>query len=116
VILVGTGTELALAVAAREMLEADGVPTRVVSLPSWFVFEDQPEAYIEAVLPRAVPTVSVEAGTTMGWARYADASIGIDHFGASAPYQRLYEEFGITADAVADAARSLLAAWDEELE
>lgn len=108
VILIGSGSEVALAVTARSLLQKQGVPTRVVSLPSWFLFARQSAEYRESVLPAAVPLrVSVEAGATGGWERWvgsAGHSVGIDHFGASAPAERLYSEFGVTPEAVVDAA------------
>ncbi len=108
VVLIGTGTEVQHCVAAAAALAADGVSVRVVSMPCWEVFERQGDSYRSALLPRGVPAVSIEAGSTMGWARYADASIGIDRFGASAPGSVVMEKLGITADAVEAAARSLL--------
>ncbi len=111
VILIASGTEVALAVEARARLEAEGVPTRVVSLPSWYLFARQERRYRDAVLPPAVEArVSIEAGSTFGWRRWVGdggRSIGIDRFGASAPAEVLFEEFGITVDAVVDAARGL---------
>jgi transketolase len=110
VILIGTGSEVQVALAARELLEAGGVPTRVVSMPcaEWFAAQDQ--AYRDSVLvPAVLARVSVEAATTFGWARWvgeAGASVGIDHFGASAPYEVLYEQFGITAERVVAAAHA----------
>jgi transketolase len=105
-ILVGTGSELHLCFEAAENLEADGVPTRVVSLPCWERFEAQDEAYRESVLPFAVKKrVTVEAGVSMGWERYAGdegAIIGIDHFGASAPADTILKEFGLTEARVTD--------------
>jgi transketolase len=109
VVLVGTGTEVAVAVAAAEQLSADGTSVRVVSLPCWSRFDAQDASYRESVLPAGVPTVSVEAGVTIGWARYAQASVGIDRFGASAPGSVVLEKLGITADHVASVARDLLA-------
>jgi len=101
-----------MAVEARAVMEGEGVPTRVVSLPSWRLFMDQDAAYRESVLPAAVSArVSVEAGTTMGWDRWtgeAGAIIGLDHFGASAPWATLYEQFGITSEKVVEAARGVL--------
>jgi len=108
VILVGTGTELSLACEAAEKLEADGKKATVVSFPCWEIFEEQDEAYKASVFPAGVPVVSIEAGTTFGWAKYADKSIGHDDFGASAPAGILYKEFGITSDAMAEAAKSLM--------
>ena len=110
VLLMATGSEVQIAVAARELLEADGVPTRVVSMPCLEWFEEQPPAYKQTVLPPAVRArVSVEAGATLGWWRYvgdAGECVGIDHFGASASYHVLYEQFGLTAERVAAAARA----------
>ncbi|HEY1407829.1 MAG TPA: transketolase, partial [Promineifilum sp.] len=104
-IVIGTGSELQLAVQARELLQADGIATRVVSMPSWELFEAQDAAYKESVLPAAVRArVSVEAGITDGWQTYVGldgASVGLNRFGASAPYKIIFEELGITAEAVA---------------
>lgn len=111
-ILLASGTELSLALDARTRLEDEGVPTRVVSLPSWTLFQAQSESYRFRVLPPAVTArVSVEAATTFGWERWVGSgghAVGVDHFGASAPAGVLYKEFGITADAVVEAARTLL--------
>ena len=98
-IVIATGSEVHLALEAAQSLEAN---VRVVSMPCWELFEEQDDDYQESVLPSAVETrVAVEAGVTLGWERYASAIIGIDHFGASAPYQRIFAEFGITAEAIA---------------
>ncbi|MBB5789595.1 transketolase [Jiangella mangrovi] len=108
VILMATGSELQLAVEARERLQADGVATRVISVPSQEWFEEQDAEYRESVLPAAVKArVSVEAGAAMSWYRYlgdAGRAISLEHYGASADYQTLYREFGITVDAVVAAA------------
>ena len=113
VILLATGSEVQLALAARETLEADGIGTRVVSVPCREWFDEQDDAYRDRVLPSAVRArVSVEAGIALGWRDLvgdAGRSISLDHFGASADYERLYAEFGITADAVVAAARASLA-------
>jgi transketolase len=108
VVLVGTGTEVATAVDAAAVLGADGRSVRVVSLPCWSRFDAQDAAYRESVLPPGVPTVSVEAGVTLGWDRYAQAHVGIDRFGASAPGSVVLEKLGITAEHVAEVARGLL--------
>lgn len=101
-ILIGTGSELHLAVQAKEKLAAEGVDARVVSMPSWELFEKQSDEYKESVLPSEVTNrVSIEAGSTFGWNRYVGpkgTAIGIDTFGESAPYEELYEHFGITTD------------------
>jgi len=111
-ILVASGSELHMAVGARDVLQGEGVPTRVVSLPSWRLFMDQDAAYRESVIPDGIAArVSVEAGTTFGWERWIGsrgAAVGIDRFGASAPWTKLYEEFGITAEGVVAAARKVL--------
>ncbi|MBS1837215.1 MAG: transketolase [Actinobacteria bacterium] len=108
VVLVATGTEVATAVEAAGLLEDGGRSVRVVSLPCWSRFDAQDDAYRESVLAPGVPTVSVEAGVTLGWERYADASVGIDRFGASAPGSVVLERLGITATHVAEVAAGLL--------
>ncbi len=112
VVILASGSELHLAVEARHALEADGVPTRVVSFPSWHLFRQQDEAYRASVLGEGqVVRVSVEAGATFGWERWtgtAGGAIGIDRFGASAPAEVLFERFGFTADAVVARVRELL--------
>ena len=109
VVLVGTGTEVAVALEAAGLLAEDGRKVQVVSLPCWDRFDAQDEDYRRSVLPPGVPTVSVEAGVTLGWDRYADASVGIDRFGASAPGGVVLRELGITPEHVAGVARRLLA-------
>jgi transketolase len=108
VILIASGTELSSALEARTRLEEAGTPTRVVSLPSWFLFSHQDQAYRDEVLPPDVTArVSIEAGSTFGWERWIGTSgsaLGLDHFGASAPAHRLFEEFGLTVDDLVDAA------------
>ncbi|WP_345802408.1 transketolase [Microbacterium sp. AZCO] len=114
VILIGTGSEVQLAVAARETLKAEGINARVVSAPSLEWFAEQDEAYRESVLPAAVKArVSVEAGVALSWRGIvgdAGRSVSIEHFGASADYKTLFQKFGITADAVVEAARETIAA------
>ena len=93
-------------------LAAEGIQVQVVSMPSTELFDAQDAAYRESVVPAGVPTVTIEAASTMGWHKYAGDrgySFGIDHFGASAPAERIYEEFGLTAANVAAKARELLA-------
>jgi transketolase len=112
-ILLASGSELQIAVAAREQLEADGVPTRVVSMPCVEWFDAQDEAYRESVLPPSIRArVSVEAGVAMPWHRFTGdigENICIEHFGASADYQTLFREFGFTTENVVAAARRSLA-------
>ena len=114
VILIATGSEVQLAVSARETLAAEGVNARVVSAPSLEWFAEQDEAYRESVLPSAVKArVSVEAGSTLTWHGIVGStgrSVGIDHFGASADYKTLFQKFGITAEAVVTAAHETIAA------
>jgi transketolase len=112
VILIGTGSEVTLCLAARDRLEADGVPTRVVSMPCQEWFRGQDLAYRSQVLPPSVKArVSVEAGVAMSWhdlVGEAGECVSIEHYGASAPYQVLFEQFGFTADNVVAAARASL--------
>ncbi|ACZ30587.1 transketolase [Xylanimonas cellulosilytica DSM 15894] len=114
VILIGTGSEVQLAVRARETLAAEGIKARVVSAPSLEWFARQPAEYRESVLPAGVKArVSVEAGIALGWAGIvgdAGRSVSLEHFGASAPAETLFREFGITAEAVVAAARESIAA------
>ena len=114
VILIATGSEVQLAVEARETLAAEGVHARVVSAPSLEWFAEQDEAYRESVLPSSVKArVSVEAGSALSWAGIvgdAGRSVAIDHFGASADYKTLFQKFGITTEHVVEAARESLAA------
>jgi transketolase len=105
-VLIGTGSEVAVCVAALDLL--DGLSVRVVSMPSWELFALQDDDHREQVLPADVPTLAVEAGATFGWERYADDVIGIDHFGASAPGTVALEQFGFTPEHVAARARALV--------
>jgi len=111
-ILIGTGSEVEIALDAGKRLAAEGIHVRVVSLPSWELFDREPHEYRDWVLPPSVHVrVAVEAGVRLGWEHYVGLegeTVGIDHFGASAPYKVIYEKFGITAEAVAAAARRLL--------
>jgi transketolase len=113
VILIATGSEVQLALAAQETLAAENISARVVSMPCWEAFDAQPGDYRETVLPSQMRArVAVEAGSTLAWSRYVGldgAALGLDRFGASAPYQILYEKLGITAQAVVEAARRVLA-------
>ncbi|GAB2291216.1 hypothetical protein Dimus_025475 [Dionaea muscipula] len=112
VILLGTGSELEIAAKAADDLRKEGKTVRVVSLVCWELFEEQSDAYKESVLPCGVTArVSIEAGSTFGWLKYIGSegkAIGIDKFGASAPAETIYKEFGITKEAVVEAAKSLL--------
>jgi transketolase len=112
IILIGTGSEVHLALEAAELLADRGIKARVVSLPSWGLFNDQPVDYRNQVLPPDVKSrISIEAGATLGWERYVGCdgiSIGISHFGASAPFKTLYEKFGLTVPRIVNAALTLL--------
>ena len=106
-VILATGSELALALAAAKRLACEGIPVRVVSMPCMEAFEAQDESYRRAVLPEEAKVLVVEAGTSFGWHKYADAFITIDHFGASAPAKQVFESFGFTEEAVSQAAREL---------
>ena len=112
VILLSSGSEVQIAHDAYKALAAEGVKARLVSLPCWELFADQPYEYRESVLPSTVTArVSIEAGVTLGWQKFVGdkgIAIGVDRFGASAPYQRIYEEYGLTPQAVIDAAHQVM--------
>ena len=110
-VIIGTGSELQLAMAAREKLAAEGIAVRVVSMPSTSLFDRQDAAYRDAVLPRGVPRVSVEAGVTEGWHKYVGldgVAIGLDRFGESAPGGELFKYFGFTPEKVVSAVKSVI--------
>ena len=116
-ILMATGSEVEIALKARDLLQADGIGTRVVSMPCWELFEEQDAAWRRKVLPAGPVRVAVEAGVRFGWDRWLfgeggkrekSGFIGMHGFGASAPAERLYAEFGITAEATAAKVRALL--------
>jgi transketolase len=115
VILIATGSEVEVAIGAQTMLQDAGVGARVVSMPSWELFEAQPQAYRDAVLPPAVPTrLAVEAGSPLGWFKYVGLQgqgdvVGMTRFGASAPAKILFERFGFTPANVAARAMKLVA-------
>jgi transketolase len=111
VTLLATGSEVALAVSARQRLQADGLPTAVVSMPCWELFDAQDAAYQAAVLGPGTVRVAVEAAVAFGWERWLGARgafVGMRGFGASGPADALYAHFGITADAVVAQAQALL--------
>jgi transketolase len=110
VAIVGTGSELSVAIGAAELLAGDGVRARVVSMPSWELFADQDDGYRDSVLPPGLPAVAVEAGVSQGWERWVDRVVSIDRFGASAPGALVLEKLGITAENTARAAREVLGA------
>ena len=116
-VILATGSEVSVALAARDLLQAEGIGTRVVSMPCWELFETQEESYRRKILPAGPVRVAVEAGARLGWDRWlagergrANKSgfVGMEGFGASAPAETLYEKFGITAKAVAEKVKSLL--------
>jgi transketolase len=113
IILVGTGSEVSLCVEAADRLAAEGVQARVVSLPCWELFEALAAEAQDAVIDPDVPVVSVEAGVTLGWERYADLTIGIDRFGASAPGNIVLDRLGMNVEAVVEGARQVLDAFQE---
>ena len=110
-IIIATGSEVELAVEAKTKLNEQGVKVRIVSMPSTNIFDEQPQEYKDFVLPKNIlKRVAVEAGVTLGWYKYVGLEgrvIGLDRFGASAPYKTLYKEFGITTDAIVEAVNSL---------
>jgi transketolase len=118
VILIATGSEVSLIVEARETLQAEGIGTRVVSMPSWTLFSRQPREYRDEVLPPDVRArVAVEAASPLGWDRWVGSEgrvIGISHFGASAPAKEIFTQFGFTPEKIAAAAKASLGIGSDE--
>jgi len=108
IILIATGSEVNLAMESKTAFESDGLSVRVVSMPSWELFEKQPENYRRDLLLNDVPKLAIEAGITQGWRKYADDVIGLDHFGASAPGPVVFEKLGFTVDNIVKRIRTLL--------
>jgi transketolase len=117
VILMATGSEVEIALKARDLLEADGIGTRVVSMPCWELFDQQDAAWRRKILPPGPVRVAIEAGVRFGWDRWLCGEggkrekagfVGMTGFGASAPADRLYNEFGITAEAAVAKAKALI--------
>ncbi len=108
VILVSTGSEVGLAMQAREVLEAENIATRVVSMPCTELFDEQTAEYRESVLPTNMKTLSIEAGVSHGWHKYADDCVSVDKFGASAPAEIVFKEYGFTVENVVAKAKKLL--------
>jgi transketolase len=111
VILIATGSEVSVALGAAKLLAADGINARVVSMPSWKLFDGQSAAYKASVLPAGVPRLAVEAGATLGWWKYVGLDgdvVGIDRFGASAPGAIVMKELGFSAENVAARAKKLV--------
>ena len=111
--LLASGSEVQPALAAHQKLKEEGIFARLVSMPSWELFENQPEEYKNQVIPREIPLrVSIEAGATLGWHKYVGPEgegIGIDHFGASAPVKVILEKFGFTPENIMRRVKALLA-------
>jgi len=111
VVLIGTGSEVSVALGAAKLLAADGITTRVVSMPSWKVFEEQSAEYRVSVLPADVPKLAVEAGAAQGWWKYVGSDgdvVGLDRFGASAPGKIVMAELGFTPENVAARAKKIV--------
>lgn len=108
--IVATGSEVSLALEAQKLLGEQGIAVRVVSLPCWEAFEAQPDTYREGILPKNLPTLSLEAGTTLGWERYAHRTVGLNRYGASAPLADVYSKLGFTKERVAAEVKTLLGA------
>ncbi|HVE46091.1 MAG TPA: transketolase [Acidimicrobiales bacterium] len=114
ILLIGTGSEVHVCLAAAEELSAAGVVARVISMPSWELFEEQDESYQEEVIPPELPALAVEAGSSFGWERWALDSVSIDRFGASAPGKVALENLGFTPANVAEVARELLSELEDD--
>jgi transketolase len=112
VILIGTGSEVPIALEGGKQLQERGVSARVVSMPSWELFDAQPKVYRDAILPPELKArLSIEAATPLGWERYVGTegiAIGVSHFGASAPAEVLYQKFGLTPQRVVEEASRLI--------
>jgi transketolase len=112
VILLGTGSEVSIAFEAADILESQGIQARVISMPCWELFEDQPESYRQSLFLPGVPRLAIEAGVTLAWGRYLERGqskvIGIDRYGASAPYKKIYENYGLTPERVVEEVKKLV--------
>ncbi len=115
-VLLGTGSEVSVCVGAAELLRDEGIVVRVVSMPSWDLFAAESFEYQDEVLPAGIPTLAVEAGVSLGWDRWADASVSIDRFGVSAPGAEVLANFGFTPENVAQRGRELIADLDGPVE
>ncbi|KAJ3258280.1 Transketolase [Boothiomyces macroporosus] len=109
VCFVASGSEVSLVVDAAKLLAQEGIHSRVVSMPSWELFEEQSHEYKESVFPKGIPVISAEAMSTFGWSKYAHVSLGLDTFGMSAPYQQIYKKVGLVPDVVAEKAKKVIA-------
>ncbi len=112
ILLIGTGSEVSIAFEAANRLSDEGINAQVVSMPSWELFDAQPAAYRESILPPGVPGVAIEAGVSLAWGRYLGTEnsrvIGVDRYGASAPYQTIYENYGLTPQRVVEEVKQLM--------
>lgn len=107
-VLVATGTEVSLAVAAADLLAKEDIPVRVISMPSWELFQEQSPEYQRSVFPSGLPVVAIEALATLGWERWAHVCVGMRSFGSSGPYQAVYAKYGFTGEAIAERVRQTL--------
>jgi transketolase len=107
-VIAATGSEVALALAAQEELSSEGIAARVVSMPSWELLDAQPQEHRESLFPAGVPVIAVEAGVSLGWERFADRTVSVDRFGASAPGAEVLQRLGMTSEAVTTAVRELV--------
>jgi transketolase len=107
-VIAATGSEVALALAAQEELSSEGIAARVVSMPSWELLDAQPQAHRESLFPAGVPVIAVEAGVSLGWERFADRTVSVDRFGASAPGAEVLRRLGMTSEAVTTTVRGLV--------
>jgi transketolase len=112
VVIIASGSEVSIGLGAVEQLESGGVKARLVSMPSWELFDQQPQTYRDSVLAPGVPRLAIEAGVTLAWGRYFETDsgevIGIDRYGASAPYKTIYEHYGLTVERVVEKAKEML--------
>jgi transketolase len=115
-ILIASGSEVGLIAAAAQSLKEDNISVRLVSMPSWELFEAQPRQYRDSVLPPSIPALAVEAGVSQGWPRYANDMLGVERFGASAPGGEMLEKYGFTVDNVCKRAEALLMDFDRSTE
>jgi transketolase len=112
VVIIATGSEVSIAMEALGQLDSQDLKGRVVSMPSWELFDAQSEVYRNSVLPPEIPRLAIEAGVSLAWGRYVDRSqghvMGIDRYGASAPYKTIFEHYGLTAERVVEQVKKLV--------
>jgi transketolase len=111
-VIIATGSEVSIAMDAADQLDNQGVKVRVVSMPSWELFDAQSKGYRDSVLTPGVPRLVVEAGVSLAWGRYLDQDrdivVGVDRFGASAPYKTIFEHYGLTTERVVEQVKTLV--------